>query len=89
VLGAVLADRRNVQLSAAVLTLVLAGLFDLLFFVVDELPATVPVALALIIVEVWSRSRRRAESRADAVTPASAAYRRPWTRAGAIPRRAR
>jgi hypothetical protein len=32
VLGAVLADRRRVQLSAALLTLVLASLFGLLFF---------------------------------------------------------
>ena len=89
VLGAVLADRRNVQLSAAVLTFVLAGVFDLLFFVVDELPATVPVAVALICVEVWSASRRRAASRAEAVAPASAAYPRPLTRADAILRRAR
>ena len=29
------------------------GLFDLLFFVLNELPATVPVALALIVGEVW------------------------------------
>jgi hypothetical protein len=87
VLGAVLADRRDMQLSAALLTLVLAGLFDLLFFVISELPATVPVALALIVVEVWSRRRRRGESRAEPV--ASAAYRRPWTRVAAIPRRAR
>ena len=89
VLGAVLADRRKVQLSAALLTLALAGLFDLLFFFVDELPATVPVALALICVEVWSRSRRRAESRAKTPAPASAAYPRPLTQADAIPRRAR
>ncbi len=89
VLGAVLADRRNVQLSAALLTLVLAGVFDLLFFVVDELPATVPVALALICVEVWSRSRRRSASRAEPAATASAAYRRPLTRADAILRRAR
>ena len=37
------------------LTLVLAGVFDLLFLVVNELPATVPVALALLVVEGWER----------------------------------
>jgi hypothetical protein len=80
VLGAVLADRRRVQLSAALLTLVLASLFALLFFFVHTLPATVPVAVAMICVEVWDRRRRRAETRA-----ASSAYRRPLTQADAIP----
>ncbi len=54
-LGAVLASSRRSQWPAALLTLVIAGLFDLLFLLVDELPATVPVALALIVVEVWDR----------------------------------
>jgi hypothetical protein len=84
VLGAVLADRPNVQMSAALLTLVLAGLFALLFFVLDTLPATVPVAVAMICVELWSRRRRRVESQA-----AASAYRRPLTQADAIPRRAK
>jgi hypothetical protein len=82
-LGAVLAGRRNLQASAALLTFVLAALFDLLFFVVSELPATVPVALALIIVEIWER--RTGRQAADRVS----AYRRPSMRADAIPRRAR
>jgi hypothetical protein len=71
VLGAVLAHRRRLQLSGALLTLVFAGLFDLLFFVVDELPATVPVALALITLEVWERraSVFRRRSTPAAVTP--------------------
>jgi hypothetical protein len=51
-LGAVYAARVRVQRAAALLTLVVAALFDLLFLVVDNLPATVPVALALLIVEV-------------------------------------
>ncbi len=38
---------RSAQLRAAALTAILALGFDLLFFAVDELPATVPVALAL------------------------------------------
>jgi hypothetical protein len=37
------------QLRAALLTAVFAVCFDLLFLAVDELPATVPVALALIV----------------------------------------
>jgi hypothetical protein len=72
-LGAVLARNRRVQLQAAVLTLVIAGLFDLLFFAVSELPATVPVALALIVVEAAPRARawfsadRRRSMPADAI----------------------
>ena len=53
---------RSRQLFTAALTAVLALLFDLLFFVVHELPATVPVALALVIVIGWERlSRARAQ----------------------------
>ena len=37
----------------------IAALFDLLFFAVNELPATVPVALTLIILELWEAYRRR------------------------------
>jgi hypothetical protein len=62
-LGAVLASDRFRQRRAAVLTLVLAALFDLLFLAVNELPATVPVALALIVVEVGDRIRLRARAR--------------------------
>jgi hypothetical protein len=58
-LGAVLADQLRRQQVGALLTLVFAGLFDLLFFVLNELPATVPVALALIAVEAWTFARRR------------------------------
>jgi hypothetical protein len=60
-LGAVLAREGRRQWPVALLTLVLAGAFDLLFFVVNELPATVPIAVALIGGEVWlwSAARRR------------------------------
>jgi hypothetical protein len=58
-LGAVLARECRRQEPMALLTLVLAGLFDLLFFFVHELPATVPVALALIISEAWRWWQRR------------------------------
>src|ERR1700722_4820764 len=54
-LGAVLAADRRRQWGTALLTLVLAGLFDLLFFAFSELPATVPVALALLVEEGWYR----------------------------------
>ena len=73
--GAVLATHPRVQRWGALLTLALAGLFDLLFFVLNELPATVPVALALMIEEAW---RWRAAS----------ADRRRSRPAGGIPRRA-
>jgi hypothetical protein len=39
------------QLRAAALVAALALSFDLLFFAVDTLPATVPVALALALIE--------------------------------------
>lgn len=58
-LGAVLARECRRQEPVALLTLVLAGLFDLLFFFFHELPATVPVAAALIISEAWRWHRRR------------------------------
>ena len=51
-LGGVYAACRRAQRAAAVITLAVAALFDLLFLVVDNLPATVPVAIALLIVEV-------------------------------------
>ena len=50
---------RRTQRSAAALAALLAVTFDLLFFFIDELPATVPVALTLIIV-VLERRRRLA-----------------------------
>jgi hypothetical protein len=60
VLGGVLAREERRQWPIALLTLVLAGLFDLLFFVLKELPATVPVAAALLVSEAWClRERRR------------------------------
>ena len=58
VLGAVLASDPRRQRLAALMTFVVAALFDLLFFAVNELPATVPVALTLIILELWDLYRR-------------------------------
>lgn len=54
-LGAVYAQRPRVQRVAALATFAAACAFDLLFLVVDNLPATVPVATALLAVEVGLR----------------------------------
>jgi hypothetical protein len=62
-LGAVLAFDRRRQWGTALLTLGLAAVFDLLFLAVSELPATVPVALALLIEEAWYRYRTRRPTR--------------------------
>jgi hypothetical protein len=57
VLGAVLANEGLRTGRVALLVFVLAALFDLLFFTVSELPATVPVAVALVVVEAARRRR--------------------------------
>lgn len=54
--GCLLAADRPRQRLAAVLVAVLALAFDLLFFAVDELPATVPVALALALAKRLDRA---------------------------------
>jgi hypothetical protein len=54
-LGALLATDRRLQLTGAALTAVIAVTFDLLFLIVDQLPATVPIALALAVLEVRAR----------------------------------
>ncbi len=51
---------RATQLRAAALTAALALASDLLFFAVNELPATVPVALTLIVVLLTCRTRSAA-----------------------------
>lgn len=56
--GCLLAHDRRLQLTAAALLAVLALAFDLLFFAVDTLPATVPVALALFLADRVSRGGR-------------------------------
>jgi hypothetical protein len=58
-LGALLAGDVRLQRHGALLTLAVAAVFDLLFLAVNELPATVPVALTLIVIEVWERFGRR------------------------------
>ena len=83
-LGALLALAlgRREQSRAALIAATLAVCFDLLFFLLDELPATVPVALTLIVVLV--RRRRSASSQppapglaAFAALPQAPAHRRP------------
>ncbi|HEX5526016.1 MAG TPA: hypothetical protein VFX44_02325 [Solirubrobacterales bacterium] len=54
-LGALLARDRRLQLRGAALAAVLCVSFDLLFFAVDELPSTVPIALTLAALEVSRR----------------------------------
>jgi hypothetical protein len=59
--GCLLASSRRRQMQAAVLVGVLALGFDLLFFAFDTLPATVPVALALALVELRGRPAGRSQ----------------------------
>lgn len=56
-LGALLASDRRLQLRGAALAAVIGLSFDLLFFAVDELPSTVPIALALACLELTARAR--------------------------------
>ncbi len=73
VLGALLAlaAGRPTQSRAALIAAVLALCFDLLFLFVDELPATVPVALTLIV--VLAARRRRSAASGPAPAPAASA----------------
>jgi hypothetical protein len=57
VLGALLASDRTLQLRGAALAAVIGVSFDLLFFAVDELPATVPIALTLAVLELLEGRR--------------------------------
>lgn len=56
-LGAVLAWDRRLQLRGAVLAAAICLSFDLLFFALDQLPATVPIALTLAVLESRSLIR--------------------------------
>jgi hypothetical protein len=73
---------RRAQLRGAVLTCLFALAFDLLFFLVDELPATVPVALALIV--VLTQRRSAAPAQADPAGPMTASASAPGARAPAV-----
>jgi hypothetical protein len=54
-LGALLASDRRLQLHGAALAAVICPVFDLLFFWVDQTPATVPIALTLATLELLQR----------------------------------
>jgi hypothetical protein len=54
-LGALLASDRRLQLQGALLAAVICPVFDLLFFWVDQTPATVPIALTLAALELLQR----------------------------------
>ena len=62
VLGALLAADRRLQLTAAALAAAIGLSFDFLFLALDSLPATVPIALTLAVLEIGGRTRPRAES---------------------------
>jgi hypothetical protein len=57
-LGALLAQNRRLQLRGAALAAVIGLSFDLLFFAVNELPATVPIALTLLCLQALQRRSR-------------------------------
>jgi hypothetical protein len=59
--GALFARQGRPQLEAAVLAAVLGLGFDLLFFAVDLLPTTVPIAVTLALLEARDRRRLRVD----------------------------
>lgn len=76
--GCLLTRWRARQLEAAAVLAVLGLAFDLLFFALDTLPATVPVALALALVEARSRRRSvRVTDQGDGVDRRKAGDRQP------------
>ena len=83
-LGALLARDRRLQLRGAALAAVLALGFDLLFFSVDELPATVPIALTLAVLQI--RKRATALEPAIAVRDSGADQQQPPDPPGQGPR---
>lgn len=62
VLGALLARDRSLQLRGAALAAAIALSFDLLFFRLDTLPATVPIAIALALLEAFPPRRTAASA---------------------------
>ena len=66
--GALLARGRRIQLQAAALAAVLGVGFDLLFFAVDLLPTTVPIAVTLALIQAGDRRR------ASRLEPATSPY---------------
>jgi hypothetical protein len=59
-LGALLAAQPRLAVRGAVTAAIVGLAFNLLFLVTGELPATVPIALTLLILEIAARRRSRA-----------------------------
>jgi hypothetical protein len=78
VLGGLLAAGGRSQGEGALLTAAMALAMDLLFFLVSELPATVPVALALLVLLL----RRRSAAGQDPLAPGQPVRARAPTRPG-------
>jgi hypothetical protein len=57
VVGGILAAERGPQLAATAGLVVVSLAWDQLFLVYDVLPATVPPAIVLVVVELWRRRR--------------------------------
>ena len=60
-LGALLASDRRLQLQGALLAAIICPAFDLLFFWIDQTPATVPIALTLAALELGQPYLPRAQ----------------------------
>jgi hypothetical protein len=80
VLGGMLAAEGASRRGPAALAVSLALGFDLLFFAVHELPATVPVALTLLVLELSRRRRSAAGRDARPGSPLRARSARPRAR---------
>jgi hypothetical protein len=65
VLGALLASDRRLQLRGAALAALICVAFDLIFFAVDQSPATVQIALTLAASDLLSRLSPGGRSRED------------------------
>lgn len=61
--GALYATRPGVQIRAGVLVGTLALIGDLAFLRISEFPATVPVAVGMVVIDVWQRRQDRAAGR--------------------------
>jgi dolichol kinase len=80
VFGGLLAAQGRERSRAASLTLACAAAFDLLFLVTDVLPATVPVALALLLNEALANREGRSEGGPAGRPDTSATGRLGWRR---------
>jgi hypothetical protein len=83
VLGGLLAAGGRSQRAGALLTATIAMAMDLLFFFVSELPATVPVALALLVLLLRRRSAWGRDPLAPGQPAPTRARARPETRSPA------